>query len=402
MPEYRYRAIDHAGRAISSVMVAADVAMLESLLEQTGYWLVEAREQRAAGIPMPWRRQGVGRRSLIDFFSLAGVMLGAGIGLVEVLEAAVEESDDPALRRVLDDMFHDVQAGNALHESMRQHPRVFSQHVVALVQAGEERAGLPEVFEALRKHFNWLDTLVKDVKQASIYPAIVLAMVGLFIVLIFSFVVPRFVVMLDSVHMQLPWITRMVIGMGEGMAATWWLWLALFIVTPLAVQYGRRSSERFALAFDHMLLKLPVFGDIHYMIVVSRLSHNLAALYKAGIPIIQSLSLCRQLLGNRVMENALAGVVAAVQEGSSLHEAFNRYDFFPSMLLRMVAVGEATGQLDRVLGRVSDYYDEEIPRRVKRAFAVLEPAIIIFLIGLVGTVALSILLPIMALTGSTG
>jgi len=402
MPEYSYRAIDDAGRAISGVMAAADVVILESQLEETGYWLVEAREQRGASMPALWGRRKIRRQSLIDFFSLAGSMLEAGISLVEVLETAVEESGDPALHEVLDDMLRNVQAGHALHESMRQHPQVFSQHVAGLVQAGEERAGLPDAFEELRKHFNWLESLVKDVKQASIYPAIVLVMVGLFIILIFSFVVPRFVVMLDNVHMQLPWITRMVIGMGEGMAATWWLWLAMLIGVPLGVLHTRRHSERFALAFDGLLLRLPVFGEVHHMIVVSRLTHNLAALYRAGIPIIQSLGLCRELLGNRVMEKALAEVEVSISEGSSLHEAFSRFAFFPSMLLRMVAVGEASGQLDRVLGQVSDYYDEEIPRRVKRAFAVLEPAVIIFLVGLIGFVALSILLPVITLAGGAG
>jgi type II secretory pathway component PulF len=168
----------------------------------------------------------------------------------------------------------------------------------------------------------------------------------------------------------------------------------------VGVPLGRRLWRGFALALDQLKLRLPIFGELNLMLAVSRFTHNFAIMYRSGLPILQTLELCQRLVGNAVMEQAVARVLEDVKTGRTLSEALRRQEVFPAMVLRMVVMGETTGNLDHALENVSEYYNDIIPRRIKKIFTVLEPALMLFLIGMVGAVALSIYLPILTLMGN--
>jgi len=195
-------------------------------------------------------------------------------------------------------------------------------------------------------------------------------------------------------------LTQIIFALSDFVKATWWLWLLGLLALTIGVPLGRRFSRRFALRLDRLKLSLPIFGPLNLMLALSRFTHNFAILYRAGIPILQSLNLCQGLVGSLVMEDAVAGVHEDVKTGSTISEALRRQPIFPPMLLRMVVMGETTGNLDAALENVSDYYNEIIPRRIKKIFTVLEPALMLALIFVVGAVALSIYLPILALMGN--
>jgi type IV pilus assembly protein PilC len=163
---------------------------------------------------------------------------------------------------------------------------------------------------------------------------------------------------------------------------------------------GRRFSTRVAFFLDGLKLRLPIFGELNWMLAISRFTHNLSVLYRSGIHILNSLNLCRSLVGNLVMEKAVEGVAKDVEKGTSISEAMRKHPVFPPMLLRMVVMGETTGNLDAALDNVAGYYSEIIPRKIKKVFTVLEPMLMLFIIGLVGCVALAIYLPILSLMGA--
>jgi type IV pilus assembly protein PilC len=193
-------------------------------------------------------------------------------------------------------------------------------------------------------------------------------------------------------------LTQIVFAAGDFAQATWWLWLPLLFLLVMGIPLGRRLSPRIALLLDHLKLRLPIFGQLNLMLALSRFAHNLSMLYRSGLAILEALKLCQHgLIGNAVVERAVAGVEADIKTGSTISEAMHRQPVFSALLVRMVAMGESSGSLDHALDNVCDYYTEIIPRRIKSVFSVLEPALMLFLIFLVGAVALAIYLPILSL-----
>jgi len=238
------------------------------------------------------------------------------------------------------------------------------------------------------------------VRQASLYPGIVLSVVSVFVVGLFIFIVPRFAALLKAANAPLPLLTQLIFQDSDVLKATWWVWLLAVPATVAGVLVARHYSKRVAFWFDALKLKLPIFGGLNWMLAISRFTHNLAILYRSGVPILQALKLCQGVIGNAVVEQAVGDVEEAVKAGSTISEALRREPVFPPILLRMVVMGETTGNLDHALENVSEYYNEIIPRRIKKVLTVFEPALTVFLIAVVALVALSIYLPILSLIGA--
>jgi len=281
------------------------------------------------------------------------------------------------------------------------YPSVFSGHFVSVIRAGELSSKLPETFEDLKKYLEWVEQIVADVRQATIYPAIVISVITVFVLFLFSYIIPKFADLLDKLKVKQPLVTQIVFTMGDVFKSTWAIWLPILIGILVGVPLGRRLSPRFALFVDKCKLRLPIFGELILMLSLSRFTHNLAILYRSGLPIIQALELCKRgLIGNLVVERSVAAVAEQVKTGSTISEAMHRQSVFSAMLLRMVNMGETTGNLDHALESVADYYNQVIPRRIKNIFSILEPALMLLLIFIVGAVALAIYLPIISLMGS--
>jgi type IV pilus assembly protein PilC len=234
-------------------------------------------------------------------------------------------------------------------------------------------------------------------RQATIYPLVVLSVITTFIGLLFTVVVPKFAMLLVEMKIPLPVVTRVVFGVSDFAKATWWMWLISITLVIVGVKLGRKHSKGFAKNFDWFLLKLPLFGELNRMISMSRFTHNLAVMYNSGLPIIDALQLCEVVVGNRVVESAVRDVKVKVKAGIGLSIAMGRHKVFPAMVLKMVSLGEGTGSLYAALENAADFYNEVIPRRMKKIFSLLEPVIMLFLVGLVGTVAMAIFLPIMSM-----
>lgn len=406
MKTFSYQGVNQDGQTVSGELAARDESNLEERLQAMGLWLVSAKAEKTAekgnrGALRGWRFGGDGgRRELIDFCTLMSFQLRVGVSMIPSLDIAAADCPNPRFRATVGELKRIVEAGESLADGMARFPKLFSSQFTSLIRAAESSGTVPEAFLELKRYLEWQEQVISDVRQATIYPAIVLGVVILFVLILFTFVVPKFVAILTVAKVGLPLITRVVFAISDVAKATWWMWMAAVIVLPVSVQIARKHSPRFDILFDRLKFGLPVFGPLNHMLVMSTFAHNLAVLYRSGISIINAIALCRDLVGSTLVSTTLVDVGQRVEAGETISEAMRRHPVFPQLLLRMVAMGEKSGSLDASLENVSTYYNTIIPRRIKKVFSLMEPALILFLVGVVGTVALAIFLPIISLMGA--
>ena len=398
MGNYKYRAIDQIGKTQKGVLGAESIDDLRARLKEAGKLLLEAKETREVATGLKGDVK-VKPQVILEFITHMSSLSQAGVPTLSSLINLAQESSNPQFGQVLDKVWRTVETGVPLHTAMSQYPRVFPQLVVNLVQAGEESGTLPETFVELQRYLEWVERMKGEVRQAVIYPTTILTAVLSLFILMFTFVIPRFTPILESLNVPLPFVTVVVLAFSKFMENTWWLWAIILIGVPIGVWLSKARVPGFAYLWDAWMLKIPIFGPLKSMVALSRFTHNFGVLYKAGIPVLQGLSLCQRLVGNLVIARALKKVEQDVSEGATISNALRQHPVFPSILIQMVSVGEAAGRLDQTLMHVAHYYNEEIPRRVKKIFGIMEPMITVGLIGTVGIVAVSIFLPMMSLMG---
>lgn len=410
MPVYQYTAINKSGRNVSGTLPAPDESSLDQKLHEAGLWLTEAKIEpgkttaastNSSKVRAYKLRGGKGRRELIEFCTLMLFQIRAGVTIVRALDVVAHDCHNPRFREVLLDMQKQIEGGLTMHETLALYPRVFPVHFVSVIRSGEASSKLPEAFEDLRDYMEWVDQMMAQVRQASLYPAVVSVVILCFSVFLFTFIVPVFAKLLGSLGIELPLITKIVFGLGDFFHNYWYIWIVIIPGIVVAIPLLKKHSPAFLLMWDGWKLHYPIFGELNLMLALSRFTHNFSILYGSGLPIVQAFRACQSgLIANKVIEKAVAAVEEEVKAGSTITEAMHRQPVFPGLLIRMISVGELSGNLDKALDNVSDYYNDVIPRRIKAVFAVAEPMLMVCLIFLVGCVALAIYLPIISLMGA--
>jgi type II secretory pathway component PulF len=401
MKTFSYVGLDVRGRSQTGRMHALDEVSLEETLRSNGVWLVEAKAEKDLATEEirshPNRYGAVSRRDLINFCTLMGFLTKVGIPLVQALDVAAQDCDRVAFAKVIREVKRSVESGLQLADSMARFPKCFSNSMTSLVRAGEQSGALPEAFAELKRYLEWQDQIAADVKQATIYPAIVLITTMIFVLVLFTFVVPRFVGLLSVAKVALPWPTKVVFGVSDFTKATWWIWMIALVVGPIAIQVARKKSHAFAVLWDRLWMRVPLFGSMTHMLWIARFAQNLAVLYRNGVPLVTGLKLCEGLVGSPLVGGIVVDVARRIEEGETFSGALRQHGIFPNLLIRMSVIGEKTGQLDQALENVSGYYNLIVPQRIKRIFGLMEPALILFLVTVVGFVALAVFMPILSL-----
>lgn len=394
MPEFAYHAVDAEGHATRGVMAADSEKALERRLREVGYWLIDATTSA-----QKHKRQSssVSKTDLVEFLYGMAALLAAGVTAADALKAMVEETGNESFRIVLEDIELNLNAGSSIFDAISKYPGIFDAQSRHLIKAGEFSGNLDVAFRDLAGHIEWTQKLLGDVKQASLYPALILAAVLGLITLMVTFVVPRFAEIFEDLQLDLPLLTRAVIALGDWAQSFGWVLGLLLAAGAIGLRMAYRQKDEVRLIVDGFWLRAPVFGQINRMLVLSRFAHNMSLMISAGVPILQALELCRGVVGNRLMEEAVRSAELAVNDGKRVSEALREHQIVSPMVLRMLTVGEETGRLDEALGHVARRFDAEIPRRIQAAFSVLEPAIMLTLIGVVGLIGGSVFLPMFSL-----
>lgn len=400
MPDFAYKARDEHGAMVKGVMAAQDVDHLADLLEAEGLYLLKSAKPKRVTAHPSFRRR-VRRGDLILFSIHVGAALAGGISILEALRTYADESTHDYLRTIVRGMAQDILGGSSFADAVAGHPEIFPQVFVSMVHAGETTGRLDKTLQDLVSFLEWQETLASTIRQALAYPILVFTAILGLATLLLGFVFPQVMPVFQKVGVELPLPTRALILVSTAVQRFWIPGLVaisgavagffLYIRTPV----GRMQ-------FDYFLLRVPVVGGVVRRIALSRFARNLAVLYQAGVDFIQSLELVERLIGNRVIERAIRDAREEVVGGSLLSAALKRSGVVPGLVVQLVATGEATGELEVSLQKVSQYYDREVQEGVRRATAFLEPVMITLAAGMVLFVALSILLPLWGMVGAIG
>jgi len=332
-------------------------------------------------------------RDIVIFTRQFSTMINAGLPLVQALDILAQQSENPALKDVTRQVVFDVESGNTLADAMRKHPKAFTELYVNMVAAGEAGGILDTILMRLAVFMEKNDALIRKVKGAMIYPAVIVSVAAIAITVLLIFVIPTFQTMFESANIALPLPTRIVIGMSHALKSYWYIVLGALIATFVSIKkYYQTPNGK--LTIDRTLLKMPVLGDVLRKSAVSRFTRTLGTLISSGVSILDGLEITAKTSGNRVIQDAIMESRSSIAGGETIAAPLKKSQVFPPMVISMIAVGEQTGGLDEMLSKIADFYDEEVDAAVSGLLALMEPLMIVFLGVVVGGMVVAMYLPI--------
>ena len=397
MPSFSYRARNTAGDIITCTLEAESEEAIVSNLDNLGYAIIEISPQTASKITVTFfvdkylRR--VKKSDIILFTRQLSTLLRSGMGLLPALTTAIDQSTHRNLKPILQKIQQSVQSGKSFSEALTQYPYLFDELFINMVKVGETAGMLDKVLDRLSTLGVQEVEVSSRIKSALLYPMVLISVAFLVVNFLVIGVLPKFALVFTTSQMELPLATQLVLGVSVTVRRYWWLLLFLFIV---AIGWFRAysSSEGGKFALHSAFLKFPVFGPLYTKIQISRFARILSVLTSAGVPLLQSLSAVEKTITNEVIRKAIANIRISLTEGKSLAEQFKVSGLFPPMVIQMIYTGEKTGELDKILGEVADFYEPEIEYTIKNLTSVLEPVMLLIMGIIVAFIALSVLLPI--------
>jgi type IV pilus assembly protein PilC len=320
-------------------------------------------------------------------------MINAGLPLVQALDILAQQTENKILAEVTRQVVYDVESGHTLADALRKHPRAFADLYVNMVAAGEAGGILDTILVRLAEFLEKNDAIIRKVKGAMVYPTVILAVAGIAIAVLLIFVIPTFQTMFASVNMELPLPTKIVIGASDLLTGYWWAMLGAIGFGFFALnRYYKTSAGK--LQIDHLLLRLPVLGDVIRKSAVSRFTRTLGTLISSGVSILDGLEITARTAGNMVIHNAVMESRTSIAGGETIAQPLQKSKVFPPMVISMIAVGEQTGNLDEMLSKIADFYDDEVDAAVSTMLSLMEPIMIVVLGVVVGGMVVAMYLPI--------
>lgn len=393
VPEFKYTAVDFAGRVVNGHREAESVGRLSESLLDDGLELVES-DLRDPSDSARYKNLKMKTADLANLIFQIGIQLRAGVPILEALKSRESQEASAVQEKVRQCLCEAVEQGVPLSKGLEEFPKVFPRYIRNVVEVAEQSGSLDVNLIELRGYLEWMDKNWKAFKQALLYPAFVMGALIIFIFVALRFVFPTVTALLFELDIPLPWITRVMIAASDFVVSYWLPMIAIFILVPPCFRLLFSVSDKAAYCKDLILLKLPFLGNVILTLSVARFLRSLILMQKAGIVITDSLGMAREVVGNRVIERSVVHIENAVANGSTMSSAMKKDSIFPALVRTMVGVGERSGSLDTSLEAVVDYYDDEVPRKIKTFFAVLEPSLIVFTVLLAGLVAAAVFMPL--------
>ena len=404
MPTFLYKAKTRKGDMVTDVLEAENERMAIAKLQEAEYFLVSLTEEKiAGGLGKEISRrmfQRIRSGEIAAFTRQMADLIDSGLPLVRALTVLSKQGQNEGLRAVISSLRDDVQGGSSLAEALGKHPKLFSRLFINMVRAGEASGALEEVLGRLASFAEKDEELRGKVRTALAYPSL-MALVGLGTVFfLLTVVIPKFVILFEDMEKTLPLLTQLLLNLSHFLGRLWWLILALII---FAVVIFRRllTSEGGKLALDRLKLRLPLLGRVTSQVILSRFSRTLGTLLSNGVPILDSLSIVKEIVGNKVVEKEIEDIERRVGEGEGLAQPMSVKPFFPPSLVDTIRVGEEGGFLEKSLLKVANSYDREVENSVRVFTSLLEPAMIIIMAIAVGFLVLAMILPILTIEFST-
>jgi type IV pilus assembly protein PilC len=403
MPTYVFKGRNRLNEIVVGERVADNRDSLRQILRREQVTLTSVKEKgREIGIPKIGGRKKVKAKDLAVFTRQFSVMIDAGLPLVQCLEILAQQQDNKYFQQILLQVRQDVEEGSTLAAAMARHPKVFDQLYSNMVEAGETGGILDLILQRLSTFIEKIVKLKRDVVSAMIYPAAVVGLAICAVAVIMVVVIPQF----ENIFLgllgpgeQLPLPTRIVTGI-SGFLAGWGglVILVAIIATAVGLKFYYKTPGGRKL-IDRILLKIPILGSIFQKIAVARFSRTLSTLLSSGVPILQSLDITARTAGNIIIEEAILKVRMGVERGESFVDPLKATEVFPHMVAQMVGIGEQTGALDAMLGKIADFYEQEVDAAISNLLTLIEPILIAFLGVTIGSIVIAMYLPLFTLIG---
>lgn len=400
MAVYAFRGIQsQTGKPVKGYRDADSAKALRAILRREGILLTSASEES----------EGKARTKRdIDFLAFfkrptsadvavmtrqLATLVRAGIPLVESISALVDQTEKESLVKVLTAVREDLREGTAFAKALQQHSRVFQPLYINMVAAGEASGTLEAVLERLADFMEDQAKLKGKVTSALAYPVLMTIIAGLLVGVLMVAVVPKVTSIFDNLGQQLPWYTTLLITVSDFLAGYWWL--VFLVIGAVAFTFRRWvSTESGRLTWDTLMLRLPLFGRLNLLVAVARFARTLSTLLASGVPLLSAMDIVKNVLGNRLLENVVTEATGSIREGESIAEPLKRSGQFPPMVTHMISVGERSGQLEDMLENVSRAYEADVETKVTTLTSMLEPLVIVVMGGMVGFIAMAILMPL--------
>ena len=395
MNQYTYKARDESGKMIKGQMESASEASLAESLRHKGYMPVSIKplKKQDGFSSLQERFYRIKSEDLIIFNIQLANMINAGLPILNGLNIIKEQIENKKLKQIVENISQEVEAGASFSEALTRHKRVFSKTFINMVKAGEVSGNLNVVLNKLAEYAEQQEEMKQQIKGALFYPMI-LAFAGVVVVLfIITFVIPKFVVIFNRADVSLPLPTQVLYMGGIILKKYWYLVLMVVGIIVMSIRaYVNTPAGR--TAFDQGILKLPVIGVLVRKIVISRFSRTFAALMDSGVPVLQSLEIVRDVVGNVVISRVLAVAKDRVEDGERIAVSLQGSGEFPVDMVQMVAVGEETGNIGEMLNKTADFYDKSVGYSIKKLTTLIEPLFLVIMGAVVGFIMASMLLPI--------
>ena len=390
MPRYSYRAINEGGAIVKGEITALHVSDLQAQLTASGLSLIRYSTVRSGGL----RLTRLPTRELINLLFHMQMLLRAGVPLIGALQDLRDGADSLELRQVAASLMDRIQNGSTLADAMAADPGIFSDVMVHLVRSGEVTGQLAEVMGELVRSLKWQSELASQTKKLLMYPAFVTITITGVVVFLMVYLVPQLVGFIRNMGQEVPLQTRMLIWLSNAFVNYWWLILPTPVVLVLGVAAAARANEQFRFKLHQAMLGIPVVGPVIKKIILARLTDSFSLMYRTGIPVIEALAYCEKITTNLPIQQALVRTRERIANGSSISDSFATESLFPSLVVRMLRVGESTGALDEALANVSYFFTRDIEESIERVQALIEPVLTVVLGLILGWIMLAVLGPI--------
>ena len=397
MATYAYTIKDATGTLKKGTSEGENEQAVARKLQDQGYTVVKIQVGKAAKAKSAGGGFGAVRLSDLSIFCRQfSTMVDAGVSLVRCLSVLGEQTTNPKLRRIINEIETDVQGGQTVSKSMSKYPNVFSNLFIGLIKAGEVGGALEESLQRLSTFLEKDMELRRKVKGAMTYPVIVMVVALIIVIGLVTFILPKFMDLFSELDMgknSMPVMTQMLMNFSHFLTSKWYIMLIIIAVFLAAfkafvkTQIGRRT-------FDRIKLKAPVFGKLNHRIAISRFARTLATLLSSGVPILQALETVAGTVSNEIIGEAILNARTRIREGDRIADPLQKSGLFPPMVVQMISIGEESGALDQMLTKIADFYEAEVDAALQSLTAAIEPLLIVFLGGAVGFIVIAMFMPL--------
>ncbi|MFH1964474.1 MAG: type II secretion system F family protein [Acidobacteriota bacterium] len=401
MPLFKYKAVTAEGRVTEGTLEAADQKAALAKIQEQGQLPIKVISSEDKGFfssefTLPWKRKRVRRADLLIFTQELATLSGAGLPLDRSLTILSGLTENEYLREIVKDLLRDIKGGKSLSDAMEMYPHVFPKLYVSMVKAGEAGGALDLILIRLIEYLEEAEELRNYFTSSMIYPAILGCVSSASIIVMVTFVIPKFADIFENAGAPIPLPMRIMLAVSGGIVGYWWAILLVIIGSVLLVK-RHLNTETGRQQLDSALLRMPLIGTLMTQIEVSRFSRTLGTLLRSAVPMLQSINIVREVVGNTVISGALDSVIAGVKKGDGLAKPLQETKVFPDFSIHLLQVGEETGRLDEMLIKVAEAYDKNVRNSVKRLVALFEPLIILFMGLVIGLMVVSMLYSIFSI-----